>query len=131
MTRKREYSCEKLKKKNFILNQTSNKTKETNFAGIIRGRNLFHLQAQSIADSNLCALHMYISALILYCMGISVSVRPVDQQRRQLAVRFYSKWYFARSGIDVLARRFRLALNRYIILESADERNDFFEHVIL
>ena len=53
-------------------------------------------------------------------MGISLSVRPVDQQRRQLAVRFYSKWYFAMSGVDILARRFRLALNRYIVGESAN-----------
>ena len=53
-------------------------------------------------------------------MGISLSVRPVDQQRRQLAVRFYSKWYCATSGVDVLARRFRLALNRYIVCESVN-----------
>ena len=53
-------------------------------------------------------------------MGISLSVRPVDQQRRQLAVRFYSKWYCATSGVDVLARRFRLASNRYIVRESAN-----------
>ena len=31
-------------------------------------------------------------------MGISLSVRPVERQRRQLAVRFYSKWYYVRSG---------------------------------
>ena len=37
-------------------------------------------------------------------MGISLSVRPVDQQRRQLAVRFYFKWYCATSGINVLGR---------------------------
>ena len=53
-------------------------------------------------------------------MGISLSVRPVDQQRRQLAVRFYSKWYCATSGVDVLARRFRLASNRYIVCESVN-----------
>ena len=53
-------------------------------------------------------------------MGISLSVRPVNQQQRQLVVRFYSKWYSAMSGVDVLARRFRLALNRYIVHESAD-----------
>ena len=53
-------------------------------------------------------------------MSISLSVRPVDQQRRQLAVRFYSKWYCAMSGVDILARRFRLALNRYIVGESAN-----------
>ena len=53
-------------------------------------------------------------------MGISVSVRPVDQQRRQLAVKFYSKWYFATLGADALARRFRLASNKYIVQESAN-----------
>ena len=45
-------------------------------------------------------------------MGISLSVRPVDQQRRQLAVRFYSRWYYVRSGVGVSARRIRLAMNR-------------------
>ena len=65
---------------------------------------------------------VYISAFVLYCMSISLSVRPVDQERRQLAVRFYSKWYFTRSGVDVLTRRFRLALNRYINLESGIEK---------
>ena len=54
------------------------------------------------------------------CMGISVSVRPVNQQQRQLAVRFYSKLYSATSRVNVLARRFRLALNRYIIGETAN-----------
>ena len=53
-------------------------------------------------------------------MGIFLSLRPVDQQSRQLAVRFYSKWYCATSEVDVLARRFRLASNRYIARESAN-----------
>ena len=53
-------------------------------------------------------------------MGISFSVRPVEQQRRQLTVRFYSKWYCAMSGVNVLARRFGLALNIYIFCESAN-----------
>ena len=53
-------------------------------------------------------------------MGISLLVRPVDQQKRQLAVRFYSKWYCATSGVDVLETRFRLALNRYIVCESVN-----------
>ena len=52
-------------------------------------------------------------------MGISLSVRPVDQQRRKLAVRFCSKWYCMMSEIDVLARRFKLASNRYVVLKSA------------
>ena len=53
-------------------------------------------------------------------MGISLTIRPVDQQQRQLAVRFYSKWHCAMSGINVLAKRFRLASNRYIVRESAN-----------
>ena len=52
-------------------------------------------------------------------MGISLSVRPVDQHGRQLAVRFYSKWYCTTSGVNVLAKSFRLASNRYIVCESA------------
>ena len=44
----------------------------------------------------------------------------MDQQRRQLAVRFYPKWCCATSGVDVLARRFRLASNRYIVRERAN-----------
>ena len=53
-------------------------------------------------------------------MGISFSVRPVDQQQRQLTVRFYSKWYCTMWGVDVLARRFILASNRYIVHGSAN-----------
>ena len=53
-------------------------------------------------------------------MGISASVRPVDQQQRQLAVRFYCKWYCATSRVNVLARRFRLASNRNIVRENAN-----------
>ena len=53
-------------------------------------------------------------------MGISLLVRLVDQQWRQLAVRFYTKWYRATSGIDVLARIFRLVSNRYIVHKSAN-----------
>ena len=52
-------------------------------------------------------------------MRISLSVRPVDKQQRQLAL-FYSKWYCEMSRVNVLARRFRLASNRYIVLESAN-----------
>ena len=35
-------------------------------------------------------------------------------------MRFYSKWYCATSGVNVLARSFRLALNRYIVYGSAN-----------
>ena len=60
-------------------------------------------------------------------MGISLSIRPVDQQQRQLAVKFYSKWYCAMSGVDVLARRFRLASNRQIICESANIKEGLYQ----
>ena len=53
-------------------------------------------------------------------MGISLLVRPVNQQQRQLAVRFYSKQYCATSSVVVLAKRFRLTSNRYIVCESAN-----------
>ena len=35
-------------------------------------------------------------------------------------MRFYSKWYCAMPGVDVLARRIELALNIYIFCESAN-----------
>ena len=35
-----------------------------------------------------------------------------------MSMRFYPKWHCATSGDDVLARRFRLASNRYIVRES-------------
>ena len=35
-------------------------------------------------------------------------------------MRFYSKWYCAMSGVDGLATRFGLALNRYIVCKSAN-----------
>ena len=46
-------------------------------------------------------------------MCSSLSVRPVDQQR-QLAVRFCSKWYCAKSVVGVFARKIRLAMNRIL-----------------
>ena len=51
---------------------------------------------------------------------VFLSIRSEDQQRKHLVVRFYSKWYCAKSGVDVLAKRFRLASNRYIVRESAN-----------
>ena len=38
----------------------------------------------------------------------------------QLAVRFYSKCYCATSVVDVLASRFMLASNKYIVRENAN-----------
>ena len=38
----------------------------------------------------------------------------------QLAVRFYSKWYCATSGVTALARKSRLASNRCIVRETAN-----------
>ena len=60
-------------------------------------------------------------------MGISLLVRLLDQQGRQLALRFYSKRYCPGSGIDVLARRFRLALNRYIVCRNGNVKECQYE----
>ena len=46
-------------------------------------------------------------------MGISLSVRPVDQQQGQLAVRFYSRWCYVKLGVGVLAMRIRSTRNRF------------------
>ena len=48
--------------------------------------------------------------LIVHCIGSFLSVRPVDEGQKQLAARFYSRWYIARSGVGILARQIRLAI---------------------
>ena len=57
-----------------------------------------------------CALPVYNSPLVVHCMSSFLSVRPVDQQRRQLTVRFYSRCYIIRRGVGVLVRKIRLAM---------------------
>ena len=57
----------------------------------------------------LCFVGVHIHHSV-HCMSSFLSVRPVDQWWRQLAVRFYSKWYIIRSGVCVLARKIRLAM---------------------
>ena len=42
---------------------------------------------------------------------VDLSVKPVNQPRRQLGVRSFSKWYHIWSGACVSARKNRLALN--------------------
>ena len=121
------YNVFKTLKGEYMLNLTSlDKTSEI----------LFCLQVQLLQTWLSVHLSAYISIIISYCMGISLLIRPVDQQQRQLAVRFYSKWYYAISRIDVLAWRFRLASNRSIVCGSANIRlcqvqamisNDLFE----
>ena len=44
----------------------------------------------------------------------------MDQQRRELAVRLYSKWCCAMSRVDVLGRTFSLTSNRHIFRGSAN-----------
>ena len=77
-----------------------------------------------------------ITDLILQAfLGVHIRTRPVDQQQRQLVVRFYSNWYWAASR-NVLAKRFKLVSNRYTVRESANIKvcqyqiminNDLFE----
>ena len=66
---------------------------------------------------SLCiCLHTY-----LYLHSIAwVFLSPSGPTTRQLAVRFYSKWSCATSGVIVLARRLGLGSNRYIVHESAN-----------
>ena len=54
-------------------------------------------------------LHFYSIAWVFP----SLSVRPVDQQRRQLAVRFYPRWWYVRSRVGVSAGRIGFAMNRF------------------
>ena len=63
-------------------------------------------------------------------MGISLSLRPVHQKQRQLAVRFYCNWYCAMSKVDVLARRFMLASNRYIVYEIANVKVCYYQVMV-
>ena len=49
-------------------------------------------------------------------MGTFPSVGAVDQQRKQLALRFYSRWYIMNSGVGILARQIRLAMKRVVEL---------------
>ena len=84
-------------------------------------RNIVPPVSGIIADLAVCAfVGVHLHTCIVLHGYFSLLVRPVDQQWRQLALRFYSKWYCATSGVDVLARRFRLASNRYIVCESAN-----------
>ena len=50
------------------------------------------------------------SVLVVYCMGSFLLVKPVDQQRKQLAVRFYSRW----SGVGILTTQIRLTMKRVV-----------------
>ena len=45
-------------------------------------------------------------------------------------MRFYSKWYCAMSGVDVIARKFSLASNRYIVRESANAKVCLYQVMI-
>ena len=57
------------------------------------------------------ALYAYTSALVIYCIISSLFAKPEDKQRRQPAVRYYSKWYTIRLGVGELARGNSSALN--------------------
>ena len=61
-----------------------------------------------------CFFGIHLYAYSTFAWAGFVLVRPVDQQRQQLAVRFYAKWYFVRSGVGILARQIRLAMTRVL-----------------
>ena len=51
---------------------------------------------------NLCA---FVGTHLCTCIVLHANFFLLDQQWRQLAVSFYSKWYCAVSGVNLLARR--------------------------
>ena len=73
------------------------------------------LRQRSVPPCYCNYLHTFThSPLLQYCMGMhSPSIRPVDQQRRQLVVKFYPRWCYVRSGVGVSARRIKFAMNRF------------------
>ena len=79
---------------------------------------IFFMSVMSVsvfnADLNLCVLFSTACTLILefYCMCTKLIVKPPDQRRRQVEVSLYSKWYFLRPEVGVLAKSFKLTFNR-------------------
>ena len=61
-------------------------------------------------------LHTYSVYIAVGSFWVVFSVRAVDQQQKQLAVRFYSRWYIMRSGVGILATQIRLAMKRVVEL---------------
>ena len=61
-----------------------------------------------------CFFGIHLYAYSTFAWAVFVLVRQMDQQRQQLAVRFYAKWYFVRSGVGILARQIRLAMTRML-----------------
>ena len=53
-------------------------------------------------------LHAYSALHGKFSFGMTSG--PVDQQRKQPAVRFCSRWYIMRSGVGILARQIWLAM---------------------
>ena len=56
------------------------------------------------------ALLAYTSTILIHFLGNCVSVRLVDQQRRQMEVTFHSRCCIMGSGVGILTRKIRLAL---------------------
>ena len=106
---------------NYKLNLTSSdKASET----------LFCLKVQSFQTLFPVYLLADISIIVEYCIVIYLLIRPVDQQRRQLTVRFQAEWYCATSEVDVLSRGFRCASNRNIGCESANVTVCYYQELM-
>ena len=59
---------------------------------------------------------MELNVYTVHYMSSFLSMRAVDQQWKQLAVRFYTRWYIMRSGVGTLARQIELAMERVVEL---------------
>ena len=62
------------------------------------------------------ASSMYTSFLAVHCISSFLLVRAVDQKRRQLTVRFYSRWYIIRTGVGVLAKKIKLTTVKPVLM---------------
>ena len=69
-----------------------------------------------IQELDFHVLLAYTSAILVHCLGNFLLLRPVDQQRRQLELMFYSRCCIMGSGVGVLARRIRVAM--VVVVES-------------
>ena len=61
----------------------------------------------------LVAVHLHTFIIIVLHGYVSLCRTSGPTTRKQLAVRFYPRWCYVRSGVDVSARRIGTAMNRF------------------
>ena len=71
---------------------------------------------QWYADLSFSALLAYTSTLLIHFQGNFFAVRLVDQWKRQMEIKFYSRWCIMGSGVGILAKKITLAMT--VVVES-------------